>query len=163
MDPTIVCPNEGLADQLDYILSAPIPGVAAWVLVLYTTADLVPGQYTVWADVAEATFSGYSRRILDRSTWTASTIIMSQAVSTYGATPCRWVNTGSPQTITGWAIITPVASVIRYIQPLPAPLVLDTGDPIEVLPQVALTTLPPVVMGTSRGRGGSRARTRRRM
>jgi hypothetical protein len=157
MDPTLTAPNEGLTDQLDYILSAPITGVAPWYLILWTNDDLVISQATVFADLDEATFSGYGRVTLDRVNWTPSVIADDRAVSTYGLDPVIWTNTGSTYSVYGWAIITPVDSVIRYIQPFPDEVVLDTGDPVGVLPQVALTTLPALMSVSAKKPAKNRA------
>lgn len=157
MNPSLTAPNEGLADQLDYLLSAPIVGVPPWYLVLWTNSDLTISQDTVYADLTLATFDGYGPATLARSGWTAATIIDDQAVSTYGTEVIEWINNGEPQTLYGWAIVTPVSPVIRYIQPLPYPVVLESGDPIGVLPRVALTTLPSVSSVVSRQRGRRRA------
>lgn len=141
-NPALVAPNEGLADQLDYILSAPISGVLPWLLILWTNDDLVPAQDTVYADLTEATFTGYSRVTLARATWTAAVISDDAAVSTYDTVPTQWMPTGAPEIVYGWAIITPVDSVIRYIEPFPSPVTATTGVPLGVIPQVGLTTLP---------------------
>lgn len=138
----LVAPNEGLADQLDYLLRAPISGVVPWLLILYLNDDLVLDQSTVYADLTEADFSGYSRVTLTRATWTEAVIESDAAVSTYGTDPVQWTASGSPQTLYGWAIITPVASVIRYIEPFPTPVTAAPGSPVGVLPRVTLTTLP---------------------
>lgn len=138
----LVAPNEGLADQLDYLLRAPISGVPPWYLILWTNDDLVPEQATVFADLDEADFSGYSRITLSRSTWTASVIEDNAAVSTYGTDPQQWTSSGQPQELYGWAIITPVGSVIRYIETFPSPVTAAPGKPVAVLPRVTLTTLP---------------------
>lgn len=152
----LVAPNEGLADQLDYLLRAPISGVVPWLLMLWT-GDLEPDQATVYADLTEATFQGYSRVTLTRSTWTPSAILDDRAVSTYGTAPVLWRCTGSPQTLSGWAVITPIASVIRYIQPFPYPVPLSIGEPVGVLPQVTLTTQGTVSSVRSRSRVVRRA------
>jgi hypothetical protein len=138
--PALVAPNEGLADQLDYILSADISGVLPWVLVLWTNADLFPVATTVWSDVTEASFTGYSRVTIARDGWTDAVLQYDQAVSTYGTTPTTWIASGAPQTLYGYAIITQTATVIRYIQRFPVPLVAAPGLPVGVLPRVTLGT-----------------------
>jgi hypothetical protein len=152
MNPQLTAPNEGLCDQLDYVLSAPISGVLSWLLMLWVNDDLVVTQQTVYADLIEATFMGYVRRTLDRSSWTAATLEGDYAVATWSTEPIVWINSGPPATVYGWAIITPLSPVIRYIQPLPAPVTVNSGDPIAVLPRVAMTTLPPPVGFRSRRR-----------
>lgn len=136
----LVAPNEGLADQLDYILSAPISGVLPWVLILWLNSDLYPSQKTVLADLTEASFTGYSRVTIDRAGWTDAEVQGDQAVSTYGTSPTTWIASGAPQTIYGYAIITQTSSVIRYIQRFPVPLVAAPGLPVGVLPRVTLGT-----------------------
>jgi hypothetical protein len=54
--------------------------------------------------------------------------------------------------VQGYAIITPVASVIRYIKPFPEPVVLVVGDAIGVLPRITLTTQVLAMMMSSRAR-----------
>ncbi len=136
----LVAPNEGLDDQLDYILKADIPGVLPWTLMLWLNATLFPTQTTVYADLNEASFMGYSRVTVDRGTWTDAVIEYTQAVSTYGTSPTQWTASGSPQTIYGWAMVTQLTPVIRYIQRFPAPLVAADGVPVGVLPRVTLST-----------------------
>lgn len=138
----LTAPNEGLADQLAYILAAPISGVLPWLLMLWTNAELVPDQDTVYADLTEATFQGYSRVTLGRDQWTTPVIEDNAAVSTWTTQPTQWIATGTPETLYGWAIITPVDSVIRYLEPFPAPVTAAPDMPVGVLPRVMLTTLP---------------------
>lgn len=140
--PGLVAPNEGLDDQLAYILKAPISGVLPWVLILWINDGLFPGQDTVYADLNEASFTGYSRVTVDRSLWTDPVIEYSAAVSTWGTTPTRWIPTGAPQTLYGWAMITQTSSVIRYIQRFQKPLIAADGLPVGLIPRVTLGTAP---------------------
>ncbi len=136
----LVAPNEGLDDQLDYILSANISGVIPWLLVLWLDADLFPTQSTVYADLTLASFTGYSPVTVDRTLWTPSEIQGNQAVSTWGTTPQLWTPTGAPQTLYGWAMVTQLTPVLRYIQRFPVPLIAADGNPVGVLPRVTLST-----------------------
>lgn len=152
----LVAPNEGLADQLAYLLSAPIVGVPPWLLMLWV-GDLVPDQDTVYADLLEATFYGYSRVTLSRATWTVPVVIDDAAVSTYGTAPILWMCRTRPQTVNGYAIITPVDPVIRYVERFAEPAAVVIGGQIGVLPRVTLTTLPVVMSVQSRSRVRGRA------
>jgi hypothetical protein len=153
----LVAPNEGLADQLDYILSADIDGVLPWLLMLWTNTDLELSQDTVYADLIEAEWDGYSRVTLGRDEWTDSVIEDDAAMSTWGSAPTMWSVNGTGAAVYGYAIITPVDSVIRYVEAFGAPWVLVPGRPVGVLPRVTLTTLAIESRVRSRSRGPGRA------
>lgn len=148
----LTAPNEGLAQQLDDLLSTPISGRPAWYMILWTNDDLVITQATVWADLTEADFQGYGRWTLSRSGWLAATIANDAAVSTYGTDPLLWTPTGAAQTCYGYAIITPVAPAIKFIEPFSQPLTAVLGSQIGVLPQITLTTQMGMVGSGSPGR-----------
>lgn len=137
---SLVAPNEGLADQLDYLLSAPIVGVPPWYLILWSNPDLVPDQATVYADLVESVWYGYARYTLTRDGWTAAVIDGDVAVSTYGTSPLQWTPMGTGEPVYGYAIVTPVDPVIRIIEPFPSPVTVVPGVQIGVLPRVTLTT-----------------------
>lgn len=137
----IVLPDEGLADQLSYIIKTAISGVADWQLMLFQN-NLTPTQTTVFSDLVEATFSGYSRVTVTRATWTSPTIVADKAVSTWGTTGTTWTNAGSTQTIYGYALITASSPVIRVIERFASPVVMATGGIISVLPSYNFTTAP---------------------
>lgn len=136
----LVAPNEGLADMLDFILSADIEGVLPWQLMLWTNDDLEPAQDTVFDDLDEAQFYGYSRWSLDRSEWLAAVIEDDAAVSTYTEEPLTWTPNGSGATIYGYALVTPIDSVIRFIEAF--------DEPIDVVPEVEIGVLPRVTLTT---------------
>ena len=138
----IVLPNEGLADQLAYIIKSTISGVADWELMLWIN-DIEPDQDTVYADLTEATFDGYGRVTLVRSDWTSPTIIADQAVSTYTTTPQVWIVGSGPQTVYGYAVVTPSSPVIRIIERFEPPPTVDVGGIVAVLPKYRFTTMPP--------------------
>lgn len=137
----LVAPNEGLPDQLAYIVKAPISGVLPWVLLLWLNADLYPTDDTVYADLTEASFTGYSRVTVDRSLWTDPVLQADAAVTTWGTSPTQWTATGTPQTLYGWAMVTQISPVIRYIQRFPIPIIAADGVPVGVLPRVTLSTV----------------------
>jgi len=136
-----VLPDIGLADQLDYMLRAAIVGVLPWELALFTNNPTF-SQATVWADMTEATFTGYSRVTLTRATWTAATIISGRAVSTWDTVPVQWTCTGSPQTIYGAAILEPVSNKVRKAEKFASPVVQAVGGILQFLPRWTYTTEP---------------------
>ncbi len=159
----LVAPNEGLDDQLAYILKAPISGVISWVLMLWLNADLFPTTQTVYADLTEASFTGYSRVTVDRAQWTDPVLQGNAAVSTWGTTPTQWVATGTPQTLYGWAMVTQLSPVIRYVQRFPIPITAADGVPVGVLPRVTLSTVgscSPVPLSSATRTGSARTKVR---
>jgi len=137
----LVAPNEGLNDQLAYILKSTISGVTDWELMLFINNATLT-QATVFADLSEATFGGYSRVTLTRASWTSPTIIADKAVSTYTTTPTTWTVSSGSETVYGYAIITATSSVIRYVEKFASPVAVVAGGILGVLPRVTLTTAP---------------------
>lgn len=137
----IVAPNEGLPALLDYILRDDVDGVADWELILFVN-DITPDQDTEYADLTEATFTGYSSVTVTRGDWTAAVIDSDVAVSTWGAAATTWTNTGSEQTVYGYAMVTATSPVIRLIERFASPVVLATNGILGLLPRVTLGTAP---------------------
>jgi hypothetical protein len=136
-------PDEGIAAQLSYILSATISGVLPWQLMLFVN-DLTPDATTILADLTEATWPGYSRVTLDRGTWTTPTVLAGCATSTYGTVPQTWYVgvLSSPVTNYGAAFVDASSSVLRWVQRFDdadiAPI--TTGGRFLYLPQYTLTS-----------------------
>lgn len=137
----IVAPNEGLPALLDYILKDNVDGVADWELILFVN-DITPDQDTEYADLTEATFTGYSSVTVTRGDWTAAEIADDVAVSTWGTSATTWTNTGSEQTVYGYAMVTATSPVIRLIERFASPVVLATNGILGLLPRVTLGTAP---------------------
>lgn len=132
--PDGILPSEGIAQQLECILSRTVSGIPPWVLMLWVN-DLVPTTETVLDDLEEASWSGYSALTLSRADWTTPTVDHGCAVSTWGTTPVVWYVTGGPtETNYGYALIDPTALVIRFVQRF------EPGDiaPVEVGGRVTL-------------------------
>lgn len=140
--PDGILPKEGIAEQLECILSKPVSGVAPWTLILFVN-DLVPTALTVYADLVEATWSGYTRYVLDRDQWTEPEVSYGCAVSTWGEEPVQWYVTGGPsETNYGYALIDATQDVIRFIQRFEpediAPVM--AGGRVTLLPRYTLTS-----------------------
>lgn len=138
---SLVAPNEGLVDQLTYILKSTISGVADWVLILFKNNPTLT-QATVYADLTLATFGGYSPVTLTRGSWVTPTISSGVAVSTYTTTPQVWTVSSGSETIYGYAIVTASSPVIRYVEKFASPVAVAAGGILGVLPRVTLGTSP---------------------
>lgn len=137
-----VLPNEGLPDLLAYWIGQQPNTFADWALILWTNPSYTPSQASVYADLVEATFPGYSRVTLTKSSWLSPTIVGDKAVSTWGTTPVLWTNTGSLVTIYGFAYITPVSPKIRALELFDYPVPVVTGGQVGLLPYLEFTTEP---------------------
>lgn len=135
-------PDEGLADQLAAIIGVPLGSATNWQLFLFVN-DVTPTCDTVLDDLDEATFDGYSRKQLDRSTWTTPEVSECCATSTYGTDPIVYLVEGeTDETVYGVAYVDPTSNVIRFVQRLDdadiAPL--QDGGQFQILPQYTLTS-----------------------
>jgi hypothetical protein len=158
--PAGLLPDDGIADQLTYILSSTISGVVSWQLLLWTN-DYTPDIDTVLSDLTEATWMGYNRVQLDRSVWTTPLVQMGCATSTWGVSPIGFFNeSGSPVTNYGCAYLDPSTGLLRFVQRFDdadiAPL--QPGGQFQILPQYTLTSASCVSMAAARRRAKRRAK-----
>jgi hypothetical protein len=140
--PSGILPDEGIGDQLSYLLSAPITGVLPWQLVLFVN-DLTPSYDTVFSDLEEATWPGYSRQTLSRSNWTVPTVYEGCASSTWGVSPIvLYVGAVGSVTNYGCAYYDQSNDVLRWVQRFDdadiAPLI--PGGQFQLLPVYTLTS-----------------------
>lgn len=136
-----VFPNEGLTDLLSYWIGKQSNAFASWQLMLWKN-DITPDQDTVYADLTEAAFVGYSRVTINPATWVSPIIDDDKAVTTYGTDPVTWNVTSGTETIYGYALITPTSPVIRSIERFADPVLVGAGGIIGVLPRITFTTEP---------------------
>lgn len=140
--PAGLLPNEGIADQLEYLLKRSISGVLPWTLVLWIN-DIVPDADTVYDDLEDATFVGYSAVTMDRDQWTTPTVEDGCAHSTWKDVATVWfVNGGPTQTIYGYAYVDESEEVIRFIQRLDDADIqpVTVGGKVSILPAYTLTS-----------------------
>ena len=141
--PAGILPDEGIAAQLSWILSAAVPGVLPWQLLLFTN-NLVVDANTVFADLVEASWPGYSRQTLDRSAWTTPTVVTGCATSTWGTVPIVYnVGAVSLNTINyGAAYYDQSSGVLRWVQTFDTAdqVPLQVGGQFQLLPQYTLTS-----------------------
>lgn len=133
-------PDEGIADQLKYLLQSPISGVLPWQLRMWTN-DLTPTAATVLGDLVEATFTGYTRLTMDRASWLIGEPADGCVHATWGAYAQTWYCTGGPvETIYGYAYVDASLEVIRFIQRFDDADIaeLQIGGRILLLPEYTL-------------------------
>lgn len=140
--PDGILPDEGIGDQLEYIIRRAIMGVLPWELRLWVN-DIEPDHETVLDDLQEATFYGYSRVTMGRDQWTVPVVNEGCAKSTWGVYPYQWNVTGGPvETVYGYAMVDVVEGVIRFIQRFDdediTPIVI--GEKVKLLPVYTLTS-----------------------
>lgn len=142
--PDQLLPDEGIAQQLASILSAPIPGLLPWTLILFVN-DVVPDASTVLGDLVQATFPGYTPATLTRADWTTPTVISGCAHSTWGTDPLLWFVTGpTSETLFGFAMCDLILGVLRTVQRFDDSDIqpLAPGQRIALLPEYTLTSAP---------------------
>jgi len=142
--PDQLLPNEGIAQQLASILSAPIPGLLPWTLILWVN-DITPDADTVLGDLVEATFPGYARATLSRADWTVPVVHSGCAHSTWGTDPILWFVTGpTSDVVYGYAMVDLILGVLRTVQRFDNADIqpLAPGQRIALLPEYTLTSAP---------------------
>lgn len=140
--PDGILPDEGIGDQLEYILRASISGVLPWRLILWVN-DVEPDADTELADLTEATFGGYSAVSLTRATWTVPVVDAGCATSTWGTDAIVWyVTSGPEETVYGYAMYDTTELVLRFVQRFePDDIVpLQVGGRLLLLPTYTLTS-----------------------
>ncbi len=140
--PDGVLPDEGIGLQLECILSRSVAGISPWQL-LFWVNDLVPDADTVYADLIEATWGGYSRVTLTRSSWQTPTVGGGCAHSQYGTEALVWYVTGGPtETNYGYAMIDPTTNKIQFIQRFDDADIspVSIGARVVLLPEYTLTS-----------------------
>lgn len=137
-------PDEGATIPLAAWLKDTSPILLPWKLVLWVN-DITPTNTVVWGDLTEATFGGYSRVTLTRSTWTSPTLTDECVSSQWGSSPFVWMNTGSSTpTIYGWAMLDDIAGQLRFIQRFDSDDIgpLNPGGRFSLLPRITQTNAP---------------------
>lgn len=140
--PAGLLPNEGLADQLEYILKRSISGVLPWELMFWVN-DIEVGPATVLADLVEASWEGYVRLTMDRSMWTPPTVSAGCAHSTWGEEAVEWFVLGGPiETLYGLAYVDASMGVLRFVQRFDEDDIreIEIGGKVLVLPEYTLTS-----------------------
>lgn len=123
--------EKGLRWKLDRFLRDPITPDPGWYLMLFANQpDL--GLTTVLADLAECTFTGYGRRLVQRSQWSVPVVDGDGLLTVQGPAPYSWTLGGSGETVYGYAVVDPVAGEIRWCQLFDTPIPVASGGTLQV-------------------------------
>jgi hypothetical protein len=96
-----------------------------------------PGASDTAANYTECTFTGYTAHTLARATWGTPTIVSGSAQSTYATQ--SWSATSS-QTVYGYYTTADDDNSLVWAELFASPRSLVSGDVLNVVPQMALTT-----------------------
>jgi hypothetical protein len=133
--PNGIVPDEGLSRELYRILVNEDTAFQAWQLLLFVN-DYTPIGSTNLADLVEASFTGYSRRAIDRAGWGAPVVAGGVATATH-ATPQTWTNGNvGDVTVYGCAYLDVTFNVLRFAERF------DSADIVAVNPGGTITVLP---------------------
>lgn len=134
-----VLPNEGLPTLLDQMIRTLASGFVDWTLILFVN-DITPDQDTVYADLTEASFGGYSSETIDHTLWTPATVVDDHAVSTYTEDPITWEMSSGSGYVYGYAIVTSTSPKIMWVERFAVPEPISAGRTLSLLPRITLTT-----------------------
>jgi hypothetical protein len=140
--PAAIIPTEGVTQQHQWLLGVDTGIHLPWKLMLWVN-DYTPTTATVLADLVEASWSGYSRVLLDPAMYTFADPMNGCSHAQWGTDPYVWYVTGGPvETIFGWAAIDELAGVIRRVQRFDADDIgpVTVGGQVLFLPVFTLTS-----------------------
>ncbi len=127
-------PDEGLALNLDTLVRAGLVLDQPLELRLYVN-DLVPQRTTVLANFTEASFGGYSRRVIERADWSAAAVAadhVARIARTAG--PFVYTPTTAGETVYGVYLVDVDAGKVRWQGRFATPKVCVIGTPFRVNP-----------------------------
>jgi len=134
--------NTGTPTLLNYMLQRVTNNYLDWLLMLWTNPTLSPTPATVYADFTEATFTGYSRRVILHNGWGDPVIIDGAFARSVYTNLVAWYPSGTPQTVYGYAIITPTPFDLICSQKFDAPYEMVPGGTLQFYPRMELGTKP---------------------
>lgn len=125
------------AESLDLLwemlFKLPVTGAGVWYLGLFQN-NFEPSFATVWADIEECDFHGYSRVLIERHKWNLLALVANDAKGIYGTEPVYWTMTaGPPQTVYGFFILNASTGKLVVCQNTHVYSTLDVGAKIGVL------------------------------
>ena len=157
----LVAPNEGLPTLLGYLLNQNVLASPLWNLTLFVN-DLTPTQTTVYADLTQPTFAGFSPAQVSPADWTTPILLNDQAYSQWGSMPTTWPCAGGTDVVYGHAIVTSVAPKILFVERWYSPVDTSVNQNVGVLPTVSMGTLATLLLNAKiRAKSGRTSRRRK--
>jgi len=97
-------------------------------LLLYVNDIPVEPDSTV-GEFWEATFDGYTRRVIERGLWGSIVTDLGRAVTQYPPEQLTYETTGDPQILYGFIVIEPVADLLIGGEQFDVPFEIVSGEP----------------------------------
>jgi hypothetical protein len=138
--PEFPIPDAGAANLLNWMLLSDTSTVETLLLRLYTN-DVTPGHTSVTADFTEATFGGYSQKLLTRSGWSPATLAIHVAQLTRSAGSFTWNPTTSGQVLYGAFVIGGTSLQLYAARRFANPRTVAAGTPFSLLPVFTLQSI----------------------
>jgi len=132
-------PNLALARFLDWLIRLNTGTVETLVLRLYTN-DFTPGRASVTGDFTEASFPGYSQRVLNRGDFSAAALSLNTARITLAAGPLSWTPGASGQVVYGAYVVGSGSTLLYAARRFATPRTMASGVDFRVLPAFTLET-----------------------
>lgn len=132
----IVIPNEGARRLLELTMRAALVVDETFNLRLFKN-DLTPDADTVLGDFVEATFSGYYRRDLARSAWSAPATVGTRAVVEHTGNPLVFSAGSGSQVIYGYYVYSPVSGAVAWCERFDVPRTVAPGSPLFLVVKFA--------------------------
>jgi len=132
-------PNAALLRLLDWMLKEDTSAVEDLALRLFTSMT-TPGRNSVTADFTEATFGGYSQRLLPRAAYGPAVLDTNTAKMTLTGDALTWTPTDSGQTVRGCFIVGQGSNLLYAARVFASPRVMATGVPFNLFPVWSLAT-----------------------
>lgn len=118
-----VIPNEGLTQGATLLWGSPVPVTEDFYCDLYVS-NTTPVQGSVLADFTLATFTGYSRVSVPRSSLGSPVIVGAQAQVTSSVSPSFTCTGGATQTAYGFVLSGQTTGKLYFAQLFPTPRVM---------------------------------------
>ena len=131
-------PNAGVLRFLDWMLKEDTSLVEQLALRLYTSLT-TPGRNSVTADFTEATFGGYSQRILARSDFGPATLDANTGRITLSGAALSWLPTTSGQVLQGSFIVGVGSNLLYSARLFATPREVTAGTRLKLFPVWTLT------------------------
>jgi len=132
-------PDLALVPLVEWMLRLDTSLVEGLALRLYTN-DLTPGRGSVTADFIEATFGGYSQRLLPRAGYGAPVVELHTARMTLAGDALEWTPTTAGQVLIGAFVVGQASNNLYAARRFATPRVTVIGEGLRLFPVWTLKT-----------------------
>lgn len=139
--PEYAIPDAALSPLISWMLSLDTTTVEELALRLYTN-DVEPSRSSVTADFTEATFGGYSQRLLPRNAYGTPALDMHVVRMTLVGGPFEWTPTTPDQVIRGAFVVGQASNNLYAARKFASPRVTVVGQTLRLYPVWSLSTNP---------------------